>query len=84
MREAILLYTTVAMGPMLPEGEKTRGEKILRTLRSGCVAERSCGHCIKELVSYPDPSAILYRARRKGSGNIGIQFLYRGGGVTDE
>ena len=26
----------------------------------------------KELVSYPDPSAILYRARRKGSGNIGI------------
>ena len=30
MREAILLYTTVAMGPMLPEGEKTRGEKILR------------------------------------------------------
>ena len=48
MREAILLYTTVAMGPMLPEGEKTRGEKILRTLRSGCVAERSCGHCKKE------------------------------------
>ena len=48
MREAILLYTTVAMGPMLPEGEKTRGEKVLRTLRSGCVAERSCGHCKKE------------------------------------
>ena len=37
MREAILLYTTVAMGPILPEGEKTRGEKILRTLRSGCI-----------------------------------------------
>ena len=30
MREAILLYTTVAMGPMPPEGEKTRGEKIRR------------------------------------------------------
>ena len=25
MREAIFQYTTVAMGPMLPEGEKTRG-----------------------------------------------------------
>ena len=24
MREAIFQYTTVAMGPMLPEGEKTR------------------------------------------------------------
>ena len=35
------------------------------------------------LVSYPDPSAILYRARWKGSGNIGVQFLYLGGGVTD-
>ena len=27
------------------------------------------------VVSYPDPSAILYRVRRKGSGNIGVQFL---------
>ena len=25
MREAIFQYTTVAMGPMLPEGKKTRG-----------------------------------------------------------
>jgi len=25
--EAILLYTTVAVGPMVPEVEKTRGEK---------------------------------------------------------
>ena len=38
MREAIFQYTTVAMGPMLPEGEKTRWEKILR---SACVAECS-------------------------------------------
>ena len=30
------------------------------------------------------PFTILYRARRKGSSNIGIQFLHRGGGVTDE
>ena len=28
MREAILLYTTVAMGPMPPEVEKTRGENV--------------------------------------------------------
>ena len=41
MREAIFQYSTVAMGPMLPEGKKTRGEKILRTFRSGCVAECS-------------------------------------------
>ena len=33
--------------------------------------------CWPLVVSYPDPSAILYRARRKGSGNIGIQFLYQ-------
>ena len=43
MREAIHLYTTVAMGPMLPEGEKTRGEKILRTLRSGCLVSVPAG-----------------------------------------
>ena len=28
MMEAILLYTTVAMGPMPPEVEKTRGENV--------------------------------------------------------
>ena len=30
MRETVLLYTILAMGPVPPEGEKTRGEKILR------------------------------------------------------
>ena len=45
MREAIFLYTTVAMGPMPPEGEKTReGEdsqnpqKRLSVLLSGVPA----------------------------------------------
>ena len=44
MREAILLYTTVAMGPMLPEGEKTRGRRfseavvLLSVLLSGVPA----------------------------------------------
>ena len=28
MREPIFQYTTVAMGPMLPEGENTRGRRF--------------------------------------------------------
>ena len=47
-----------------PVGEQAQGESERSQLRI----------CL--LVSYPAPSAILYRARRKGSGNIGIQFLY--------